>query len=185
MHPNPDSGPPPGNFAKPPAQGSPVLASLGRIVKTLLLLGALGAGLYYAWQYGVPLWSKVRANSDLEGAAGFFAHDLPHEVATEDDLRRSVAVVESDKLKGHLALKGRWLVAFGPRGDELKILRDDGFTAAERAFATKFLDECRLLPAQPGSSMQKLQYPMGVKCQGVLVAGRPWWVVAAWTEDDK
>jgi hypothetical protein len=185
LHQDPSGGPPPGNFGKPPSSRSPVLDTLRRIVRTLFILAAIGAAGYYGWKYGVPLWSHVRANSDLESAAGYFAHELPKEVGTEDDLRRTVAVVEADKLKGHLALKGRWFVAFGPRGDDLKVLRDDSFDAEERLFATKFLDECRLLPAQPGTALSKLEYPMGVRCQGVLVEGRPWWVVAAWSESEQ
>lgn len=185
LHPDPSSGPPSGNFAKGPKPGGGIFASLWRLVKTLIVLGALGLGVWYAWPRAVALWSNVRANSDLEGAAGFFTHELPKEVATEEELRRAVVVTEADKLKGHLALKGRWFVAFGQRGSELKPVRDDQFVAEERLFVEKLVEDCRAKTVQPGNPVQAMKYPMGARCQGVLVEGRPWWVVAAWSEDDK
>ncbi len=184
VHPDPNSGPPSGNFSRPASSRSP-LASLWRIVKTLIVLGAIGFGGYLLWPKAVEVWSNVRANAELDGAAGFFVHELPKEVGTEDELRRAIVVIEADKLKGHLAQKGRWFVGFGLRGNEMKIVRDDGFVAEERLFIERLVEDCRIKTVQPGSPVQKMKYPLGAFCQAVLVEGRPWWVVAAWSEDEK
>jgi hypothetical protein len=170
----------------PPSQtGSRFVASLMRGVKTLFILGVLGAGGFYGWQYGRPVWNKMRLNTDVESAGTFFVRQVPEKLANEGELKQRVASAADDKLNTYLARKARWFVAFGPKGSDLRIQRNDQFTDLEKKFASKAVDDALRRNDRAGTDKEALDYPRGAWTRAVSVGEERWVVVAAWAEDGK
>ena len=165
---------------------SPVSAgSLLGVVWKLAIVGALAVGVWLAWDKVPGIWSSIRLNSDVESASVFFVREIPRTVASEADLKRFVGNAAEDKLTTHLAYKARWYVAYGPRGDELKPVRNDDFTALDKAYFSRAVEEARRIGDVPGTEMRTLNFPRGVRTRTVSVGGQPWFVVAGWTEEGK
>jgi hypothetical protein len=160
-------------------------SSLLGLVWKLALVGLLAVGVWFAWDKTPGIWSSIRLNSDVESASVFFVREIPRTVASEADLKRSVSVSAEDKLRNYLAYKARWYVAYGPRGDELKPVRDDDFTSQDKAFFAKAVEEARRNGDIPGTELRTLSFPRGVRTRTVSVDGQPWFVVAGWTEEGK
>lgn len=157
---------------------------LGLVWKVTLLAG-LAIGGWFAWQHAPAIWSSIRLNSDVESASVFFVRQLPRSVATEADLKRIVTVSAEDKLKTHLAYKARWYVAYGPRPEEMKVVRDDDFKTADKAFITQSLEKAWRNSELAGSELQTLSFPRGALARSVAVGDATWYVIAGWTEDTK
>lgn len=165
---------------------APVSAgSLLGVVWKLALVGLLVLGGWLAWQKAPAIWSKIRLNADVESASVFFIRQIPRSVASEAELQRAIAVAVEDKLKSYLAYKARWYVAYGPRGDELKIVRDDDFLVPDRTFFTRTVDRARRESDVPGTELQDLSFPRGAQTRIVSVAGEPWVVIAGWSENGR
>lgn len=170
----------------PPSRtGARFMASLWRGVKTLFVLGLLGVGGYYGWQHGKPLWNKMRLNADVEGAATFFIRQLPEKSASEAELKQAVAAVAEDRLKGHLAIKARWFVAFGPSGKDLRIVRNDHFGDTEKALMSRWVDDAKRRNDAVGLDVEKLDFPRGAFTQPVALGDETWIVIAGWAEESE
>lgn len=174
------SGPPSLKSRTPVSAGS----FLGLLWK-LALLGGLGVGGYYAYQYAPGIWSKIRLNSDVESASVFFMRQLPRQFATEADLQHAITNSADDKLKTYLAYKARWYVGYGQRGDELKVVRNDDFKTLEMAFVTKSVEQARQKGDVAGTETQVLNFPRGSLTRTVSVGNTTYYVVAGWTEEGK
>ena len=159
--------------------------SLLGVVWKLALVAGLCVGGYYVYQYAPSVWSKVRLNSDVESASVFFARQIPRQVSSEKDLERAISVAADDKLKTYLAYRARWYVAYGKRGDGLKVVRNDEFVAQDQAYFSKGVELARKNSEVPGTELQQLNFPRGSLTRIVSVDGEPWYVVAGWSEEGK
>jgi hypothetical protein len=165
---------------------APVSAgSLLGVVWKLALVGVLALGVWIAWEKTPGIWSSIRLNSDVESASVFFVREIPRNFASEDDLKRSVSNAAEEKLKSYLAYKARWYVAYGPRGDAMKLVRDDDFTTLDKAFISKAVEDARKKGDAAGTEIRTLGFPRGVRTRTVSVGGTPYYVVAGWTEEGK
>ena len=162
---------------------APVSAgSLLGVVWKLAIVGVLVLGGWLAWQKAPGIWSSIRLNSDVESASVFFIRQIPRSVGSEAELKHAITAASEDKLKSYLAYKARWYVAYGPRGDELKTVRDDDFLTQDRTFFARTVDRARRESDVPGTELQDLSFPRGAQTRIVSVGGTPWVVVAGWTE---
>jgi hypothetical protein len=165
---------------------APVSAgSLLGLVWKLALVVALAVGAYFVWVNAPHIWSKVRLNSDVESASVFFVRQIPRSVSKEEDLKRVVMNSADEKLKSHLAYKARWYVAYGPRAEELKVVRDDEFQAQDKLFFSRAVDQTRRSTELPGFELEQLNFPRGAMTRTVTVDGALWYVVAGWSEETK
>jgi hypothetical protein len=169
----------------PPNARTKAPVSLMGLVWKLVFLAALGVGGYFMWLHAPHIWSKVRLNSDVESASIYFIRQIPRSVPNEGDLKRWVQNSADDKLKTHLAFKARWYVAYGPRGDELKVVRDDEFLPKDKEFFAQSVESIRRSTELPGVEVERLEFPRGTMTRTVTVDGAVWIVVAGWTEEMK
>lgn len=151
----------------------------------LVFLGTLAVGGYFIWLKGPAIWSRVRLNSDVESASTYFIRQMPRSLPNEAELKRWVQISADDKLKTHLAFKARWYVAYGPRGDELKVIRDDEFLPRDKEFFARSVDDARRGTELPGVETERLEFPRGTMTRTVSVDNTLWVVVAGWTEELK
>jgi hypothetical protein len=176
-----------GPVATPSVRGKPPVSagSLLGVVWKLALLAGLGVGGYYIYQYAPTVWSRVRLNSDVESASVFFMRQIPRQEPSEKDLQRAISVAVDDKLKTYLAYRARWYVAYGQRGDDLKVVRNDEFVAQDQVFFSKSVELARKSLEVPGTELQQLSFPRGSLTRAVTIDGNTWYVVAGWSEEGK
>lgn len=149
---------------------------------TILKLGLLVAACMAAWRFGKPYVQRFRSSTDVEQCAIYALRHLPPAVKSEQELRDAVAREAGEALSSHPSALARWYVCFGPRGDAVRVLRDDAFSTSERAFAERIVDEGRLRLDTAGVRHDVFLYPLGASYSTVMVDGIPWCVVVGWSE---
>lgn len=135
-----------------------------------------------AWHFGKPYVQRFRSSTDIEQCAISALRHLPANVKTEQELRDAVVHEIGDALTSHPSAAARWYVCFGPRGDAVRVLRDDAFSKSERAFVERIIDEGRLRLDTAGVRQNVFLYPLGASYSTVSVDGIPWCVVVGWSE---
>jgi hypothetical protein len=180
---NPTGGrPPPEVDLVHKRQGPSAAAALGGALKKLIglaILVAIGWGL---WRFGRPLVGRMKMNADVEGAATSFARLLPEKVSTREELVTAVTAHANDRLQSFHAKKARWHVAYGKGGKDLSVIRDDQFTALEKAFVARVFGEAVAKAGPPTAGYHALEYPLGAVVERVDLEGEAWYVAAVWTE---
>lgn len=149
---------------------------------TIFKLALVVAAGMAAWTYGKPYLQRFRSSTDVEQCATYALQHLPKGVKSEPELRDAVAREIGEALTSHPSLLARWYVCFGPRGDSVRVLRDDGFSTSERAFVERIIDEGRLRLDVAGVRKNVFLYPLGATYSTVTVDGIPWCVVIGWSE---
>jgi hypothetical protein len=155
------------------------------LLKTLLILGILGVGGYYGWQYAKPYWAKFRTSADVEHSARLIIQKIPAKWGNEAELGGYLQSETHDRLGGMAGLKARWYVCYGPRGEEVRVVRDDHFDKSEKQFVERYVDEGRLKLDVEGAQHDVFTYPLGAVYTTVSVGGTPWCVVVGWSENVK
>lgn len=151
-------------------------------LRTLLVLAAVAAALWFGWKFAQPWIARLRASGDVERCATDVLRGLPAVAASERDLLDEAGRLVNEMAGAKASRDARWYVCAGPRGDTIRVLRDDSFSPTERAFAERIVDEGRLRTEVQGTRHDVFLYPLGASWSSVKVDGIPWCVVVAWSE---